>query len=209
MTLLGLALLEPLEPAEGAVDLVLGVLADAAGVEQDRVGLRRCRRSARSPRCAACRRPARCRARSSGSRRFRCRASCGGDSSRTSSRFPVLADRGPTRRLVAEAEGRGRTGHHSGLGIAARSTRRDTSNCIRLAPLWKRAVRPGPGGFDPEAFCPHPPADPIPVGMGSIHVLSIGVAIAWSAREICVRADQAILSQRLATCSGSKTQRDR
>ena len=36
---LGLALLEPLDPAEGAVDLVLGVLADRAGVVEDRVGL--------------------------------------------------------------------------------------------------------------------------------------------------------------------------
>ena len=36
---LGLALLEPLDPAQGAIDLVLGVLADRAGVVKDRVGL--------------------------------------------------------------------------------------------------------------------------------------------------------------------------
>ena len=60
-------------PAERAVDLVLGMLADAARVEQDRVGLRRMSRPARSPPCAGWRRPARCRACSSGSRRFRYR----------------------------------------------------------------------------------------------------------------------------------------
>ena len=36
---LGLALLELLDPAQGAVDLVLGVLPDRAGVVEDRVGL--------------------------------------------------------------------------------------------------------------------------------------------------------------------------
>ncbi len=36
---LGLRLLEPSDAAEGAVDLVLGVLADGAGVVEDRVGL--------------------------------------------------------------------------------------------------------------------------------------------------------------------------
>ena len=49
MILFGLLLLGVLEPAQGAVDLVLGVLPDGAGVEQDRVGLGRRRRSARSP----------------------------------------------------------------------------------------------------------------------------------------------------------------
>ena len=74
--LVGMALLVAAQPAEGAVDLVLGVLADAAGVEEDHVGVGRRRASARSPAGAGCRRPARCRARSSGSRRFRCRVSC-------------------------------------------------------------------------------------------------------------------------------------
>jgi len=36
------------QPGEGAVDLVLGVLADAAGVEEDHVGLGRLGGSARS-----------------------------------------------------------------------------------------------------------------------------------------------------------------
>ena len=75
MTLSGLRCLWRAEPAEGGVDLVLGVLADGAGVEEDDVGVGRRRRSARSPGGAGCRRPARCRARSSGSRRFRCRVS--------------------------------------------------------------------------------------------------------------------------------------
>ena len=35
----GMLALGVLEPAQGAVDLVFGVLADAAGVEQDRVGV--------------------------------------------------------------------------------------------------------------------------------------------------------------------------
>ena len=35
----GLRLLEPADAAQGAVDLVLGVLADGAGVVEDRVGL--------------------------------------------------------------------------------------------------------------------------------------------------------------------------
>ena len=39
--LVGMALFDVLQPAQGAVDLVFGVLADAAGVEQDRVGLLR------------------------------------------------------------------------------------------------------------------------------------------------------------------------
>ncbi len=71
----GMAPLVAAQPAQGAVDLVLGVLADAAGVEEDDVGRRSARGSARSPGGAGCRRPARCRARSSGSRRFRCRVS--------------------------------------------------------------------------------------------------------------------------------------
>ncbi len=73
MTLLGMLLLVPAQSAELAVDLVLGVLADAAGVEEDHVGVVGFVRSTRSPAGAGCRRRARCRARSSGSRRFRCR----------------------------------------------------------------------------------------------------------------------------------------
>ena len=64
-----------LEPAQRAVDLVFRVLADAARVEQDRVGVVRRWPSARNRLCAGWRRRARCRARSSGSRRFRCRVS--------------------------------------------------------------------------------------------------------------------------------------
>ena len=43
-----LALLQVPDASEGAVDLVLGVLADRTGVVEDRVGLARCRRSART-----------------------------------------------------------------------------------------------------------------------------------------------------------------
>ena len=43
ITLSGMLALGVLEPAERAVDLVFGVLADAAGVEQDRVGVVRAR----------------------------------------------------------------------------------------------------------------------------------------------------------------------
>ena len=39
MILSGLSRLGVLQPAQGAVDLVLGMLPDAARVEQDRVGL--------------------------------------------------------------------------------------------------------------------------------------------------------------------------
>ena len=39
MILFGLFVLGVLQPAEGAVDFVLGMFADAAGVEQDRVGV--------------------------------------------------------------------------------------------------------------------------------------------------------------------------
>ena len=39
MIMLRPLLLDVLQPAQGAVDLVLGVLADAARVQQDRVGL--------------------------------------------------------------------------------------------------------------------------------------------------------------------------
>ena len=39
MTLFGMFALGVLEPAEGAVDFVFGVLADAARVEEDRVGV--------------------------------------------------------------------------------------------------------------------------------------------------------------------------
>ena len=38
MIFCGMLLFDVLQPAQGAVDLVLGVLADAARVEQDRVG---------------------------------------------------------------------------------------------------------------------------------------------------------------------------
>ena len=36
---LRLALLDPLDPSQGAVDLVLGVLADRAGIVEDRIRL--------------------------------------------------------------------------------------------------------------------------------------------------------------------------
>ena len=48
--LVGLLALGVLQPAQRAVDLVLGMLADAAGVEQDRVGVARACASARSRR---------------------------------------------------------------------------------------------------------------------------------------------------------------
>ena len=41
MIVSGLSLFERLQPAQGAIDLVLGMLPDAAGVEEDRVGLAR------------------------------------------------------------------------------------------------------------------------------------------------------------------------
>ena len=41
MILCGMLLLGVLQPAQGAIDFVLGVLADAARVEQDRVGFGR------------------------------------------------------------------------------------------------------------------------------------------------------------------------
>ena len=41
MILFGLCVFGMLEPAQGAVDFVFGMLPDAAGVEQDRVGLGR------------------------------------------------------------------------------------------------------------------------------------------------------------------------
>ena len=75
MTVSGLASLSGPHPAERGVRLLLGVLADGAGVEQDHVGVGR-RVGEGVPLLAErARRPARCRARSSGSRRFRCRRS--------------------------------------------------------------------------------------------------------------------------------------
>ena len=41
MIFCGLLFFGVLEPAQGAVDFVFGVLPDAAGIEQDRVGLGR------------------------------------------------------------------------------------------------------------------------------------------------------------------------
>ena len=93
-----LQLLPRLQVAEVAVELVVGVLADAAGVEHDDVGVGLVvdRRPARRPRAA--RRCARNRVRSSGTRRC-ARRSCGSrltqatGSGRTASRQP------PARRL--------------------------------------------------------------------------------------------------------------
>ena len=65
----GALLLQRLQAAEVAVELVVGVLPDAARVEHDDVGRRRGRRWAPCRRPRAARRCARSRARSSGSRR--------------------------------------------------------------------------------------------------------------------------------------------
>ena len=85
----GRRVLERLEVAQGAVELVVGVLADAAGVEHDHVGVvdRRGRLACRRPRAG--RRCARSRARSSGTRR------CGSGTLVTSAAYGPR-DRPPT-----------------------------------------------------------------------------------------------------------------
>ena len=80
----GRSCLQRLEPAEVAVELVVGVLPDAAGVEHDDVGGRRGRRWAPCPRPRAARRCARSRARSSGTRR--CARRSGGSPRQCTSR---------------------------------------------------------------------------------------------------------------------------
>ena len=91
-----------LEVAEVAVQLVVGVLADAAGVEHDHVGLGLRARRGRARRPRAVRRCARNRARSSGTRRC-ARCSCGTWTTRLLAMSAPLAPLAALRRVVAPA----------------------------------------------------------------------------------------------------------
>ena len=142
---LGLERLEGPDPPQGAVDLVLGVLPDGAGVVEDRVRLRDVVGQLVPLVAELAHDQLAVEQVHLATDRLDVELLAGGIRVGHRRRFPVLADRGPTRRLVAEAEGRGRTRSLRGWGSPRSPTRRDTSDCIRLARCGNGRSAPSAG----------------------------------------------------------------